>query len=215
MENNKNKRTVIYKMFTSFIFSPIVFCCTISIVLIYVNKGGNLKVFGLDANIIALVVALLGVAASIFNAVYTFKKDSNTIGTVKADTSEIKPKIDNIKEYTKNTNDILRDKLIHDINKITEGVEILDKVDRELDFQNKIKNQISSSIQNEDYLLNSIKEIYQKNAQLNIDLRNKEIELSNAKRSIQVKEEEIEILNNELASLRKEIRKFRDNEIER
>lgn len=54
-------------------FLPIIFCSIICYILIL--GGNNMDLSKLYVNIVALVVALIGVAGSIFVAVYTFKKE--------------------------------------------------------------------------------------------------------------------------------------------
>ena len=121
-----------------------------------------------QSEIIAIVVALFGVAGALLAQLYQFKKDSNTIGSVKSDTTGMVPVLNSIEKNT----DKLRDKVIEQIapelqqhhrdsQKMSDEVSLL--VD-ELNYQKRIRAE--SSGQNRDVVVAEIDGVYRENAAL-------------------------------------------------
>ena len=77
---------------------PLIIGLITALVVIY--KGEN----NIMTNYIGLIIALITVAGSILANFFQYRKDSNTIGTVKSDTSNMLPKVDTINENTKEIN---------------------------------------------------------------------------------------------------------------
>lgn len=115
---------------------------------------------------VAIVVALIGVASGVWIQIIQFKKDSNTIGSVKADTSEIKPKTTEIREDVKEIrSDVIRT-VVPGMKTVEQSVQSINSLMDELKYQKRIKEEVSSNIGSKDYLLNGIETVYEVNAGL-------------------------------------------------
>lgn len=155
-------------------------------------------------SIVAIVVALLSVAGGIWMQVIQFKKDSGKISEVKADTNELKPKTDHIEKGV----DRLQVGIEHlvptaqDIKRVSEqSSQGILKLVEELNYQQRLKNELSVDLQNKDRFLGGIEKLYEENSRLSNHIR----EL--------VQERDIQInrcfqLKRENANLRKENREL-------
>ena len=158
----------------------------------------------MNGNVLAIVIALIGVAGGIWTQVVQFKKDSqridgvnSSVGNVKNDTSEMKPKVENI---DRNCN-IIRDDIsrivlpqMSTISNMQSGVAELIEA-KHLD--DKIKSRVSTSIDNPSYIINGVNLVYERNARL----ENEKAELINEKFQLQA---QIQNLQNEKDILRSE-----------
>lgn len=104
----------------------IFWCIMVSFIYIFAKEGIN----KMDAEWIALVVALVGVAGGIWAQIVQFKKDAQRIERVndisediRKDTTEIKPKIQSIKDVTKEINDCVTRRMEPEINKMLDSVQ--------------------------------------------------------------------------------------------
>ena len=130
----------------------------------------------MNGNLIAIVIALIGVAGGIWTQVVQFKKDSqriegvnSTAGNVKNDTSEMRPKIENI---DRNCN-IIRDDIIRTVlpqmNVVTIMQSGIQELIEEKHHNDKIKENVSSTAGNPAYIINSVNMVYERNASLEIE----------------------------------------------
>ncbi len=160
---------------------------------------------------ISIFVALIAVAGGIWGQIVQFKKDAQridgvnaTAGEVKSDTSGMKPKIDRIEELSKQmSSDIVREilpqisnvgKIGEDVGKLLEGY----KVEKE------IKNRVSTSLNNPDYLISSIKLLYDINASCNGQIQELTNEVYNLRNENAVLKEEVFQLKEERTKLKQE-----------
>lgn len=182
--------------------------------------------------VIAIIVALISVAGTIYISNRQLKRDGETITKIRDKTEHIiydnaeniKPKIDNIDERTKETNDYLikqfavthRD-MLKDIETAKNNVEVIsDEVKR----QKAIREQYDKYI-NKDYLKSGIDKVYEENATLTSHIK----ELSIKNEELQYKaeilrsrnknlEQENERLQTEVESLKRQVRsKERNHDI--
>jgi len=132
----------------------------------------------MSGNVIAITVALIGVAANLFILFLQFKKDSNRIGEVKADTSEMKPRVSNTDENVKKIRDEVVEKLVPGMRASDQaGSKLLDHVGKlveELEFQKRLKSELSGTLSTPEYLLEGINSIYEDNALLNQTIKEKD-----------------------------------------
>lgn len=119
--------------------------------------------------IIAIVVALLGVAGGIWAQFVQFKKDAkrmddiNThVGTVKADTSEMKPQVSTVDENVKKIRDEVVEKVVPNVGKLS-GIDTLVRVH---EIQEAIKRENSPNLYDKDTLKGTIDLVYTENAKL-------------------------------------------------
>lgn len=151
---------------------PGTICFIIAEIIVY--TGGD----SMSGNVIAITVALIGVAANLFILFLQFKKDSNRIGEVKADTSEMKPRVSNTDENVKKVRDEVVEKIVPGINKVEKsGDKLLTDVGKlvtELEFQKRLKSELSGTLSTPEYLLEGINSIYEDNALLNRTIKEKE-----------------------------------------
>lgn len=181
---------------------PIVLSLFISYTVLIIN-GGKMR---MDTGII---VGLIAVAGSLIGLIIQFKKDSNTIGTVKSDTSEIKPKIANIDENTRKSRDILIedvkpsiDKLYDQQTNFEKNLSKIDYVVKEFEYQDRLKKEYSSGF-NKDILTTGIDAVYERNAMLENQLREKKIEISELTNKVR-------LLNAEKQSLEQQLEEYKE-----
>lgn len=174
--------------------------------------------------VIAIIVALIGVAGTIYVSNRQLKRDGETIAKIYDKAENIKPKMDNVDERTKETNDYLikqfavthRD-MLKDIETAKNNVEVIsDEVKR----QKAIREQYDKYI-NKDYLKSGIDKVYEENATLTSHIK----ELSIKNEELQYKteilrsrnknlEQENERLQTEVESLKRQVRsKERNHDI--
>lgn len=182
---------------------PIVLSLFISYTVLIIN-GGKMR---MDTGII---VGLIAVAGSLIGLIIQFKKDSNTIGTVKSDTSEIKPKIANIDENSRKSRDILIedvkpsiDKLYDQQTNFEKNLSKIDYVVKEFEYQDRLKKEYSSGF-NKDILTTGIDAVYERNAMLENQLREKKIEISELINKVR-------LLNAEKQSLEQQLEEYKES----
>ena len=139
-----------------------------SLIYIYVSLEGTAMS---TEGTIAIVVALIGVAGGIWVQIVQFKKDSGKISSIKSDTQEMKPTINNIDDNVKTMQkDVMRD-LTPKIDRIT-GIESDTRVlVDELNYQKRLKSELSGKALNKDYFIGKINELYEENARLSMQLK--------------------------------------------
>lgn len=112
--------------------------------------------------IIAITVALIGVVSGLWGQIIQFKKDGNTIKDVKVDTTEIRPKV---QEVSENVKDIKRDITYRILNHI-EKLDGVDELVDELHFQQRLKQDISKELLPQDNFVAELQRLYEKIATL-------------------------------------------------
>lgn len=185
--------------------------------------------------VIAIIVALIGVAGTIYVSNRQLKRDGETITKIRDKTEHIiydnaeniKPKIDNIDERTKETNDYLikqfavthRD-MLKDIETAKNNVEVIsDEVKR----QKAIREQYDKYI-NKDYLKSGIDKVYEENAILNshikeLSIKNEELQheteiLHSINKDLEQENEELQLKVKSLESELRSKERVRDKGIE-
>ena len=162
--------------------------------LLYSGSGGDYM--GI-AEWVAIGVALLGVAGGIWMQVVQFKKDAQRIesvnktsGEVKNDTTEMKPILiqtsENVKEMSHG--------FLERKTKIDETMGRIEKLAAAKEVDDAIRQRVSSSIDNPQYIQNAVKLVYEKNA----ELEREKSELINEKMQL---EAELTMLQNEKAAI--------------
>jgi uncharacterized protein YoxC len=176
---------------------------------IIVYTGGD----RMSGNAIGIIVALIAVAGNLVVLYFQFKKDSNKIGEVKSDTSGMKPQVSNIDENVKKVRDEVVERIVPGMSNVEKsGDKLLTGVGKlvaELEFQKRLKSELSGTLATPEYLLEGINSIYEDNALLNRTIKEKERKLRELSR-------ENRDLSNQLTVARKRIRELEpDREIER
>lgn len=87
---------------------PLIIGLITELVVIYKGEN-NIMTNYIGLKIALITVALITVAGSILANFFQYRKDSNTIGMVKSDTSNMIPKVDTINENTKEINKYIVD----------------------------------------------------------------------------------------------------------
>ena len=154
-------------------FIPVIICTPTAILLsLFLNSDGYEGVNTMDiVSSIPIVVSVIGVAGALLGLIIQFKKDSNKIGDVKADTNQIKPVTDTINENVKEIkNDVIRTLLpkATEINNINAGVESLVE---ELKYKEKLKHETSLAVHNKDYFITGVEKLYEENSKLAFTVR--------------------------------------------
>ena len=161
----------------------ILWCIMVSLIYIII-QGVDQKSMDV-AGWVAIGVALIGVAGGIWAQVCQFKKDAQRIDGVNAtskdiknDTTEMKPKVEDIKNTCKETNDCITKRLEPNIHNILTSVqnELKDNVaflTEDLKFRQRLENEYKG-IRNRAMIEGGIKELYDENALLTAE--NRELE---------------------------------------
>lgn len=180
----------------------------------YVVNGGGDNIMD-TAGIIALVVALIGVAGGIWAQIVQFKKDrqhidivNETSKEIKSDTSRMSPQVENINAKTEVIySDILRNILpsVSTIEQLSGG---MDQLVENLHFEEKMKSKVSTEQPQQDIMNAYISSIYQKNAALNDQIISLELERTELLNTIERVKSENKVLNKENARLKQEMKKF-------
>lgn len=142
----------------------------------------------------ALVAAIIGLIGAVISAVVTIVIDmrksrrrsevivdeinrtQNDVKEVKTDTIVLRPITDNVREDTK----IIRAKVTEDVVPRLQMLSTLsnkiEDIHSEVEYQKRLKTELSASVQNRDYFLSGINKLYAVNAQLQAE--NKELQLA-------------------------------------
>lgn len=161
---------------------------------------------------ISITVALIAVASGIWMQIIQFKKDgqridgvNKTTADVKSDTSEIKPKVSNIEELSKQiSHDIVRT-ILPQMNHVGRIEESVGKLLEGYLVEKEMKSRVSASVSNPDYFLGGIQTLYEINAGYNQQIQ----KLTNDNRFLQ---NENEGLRKEVERLRKENMRWQESE---
>lgn len=189
---------------------PLIIGLITALVVIY--KGEN----NIMTNYIGLIIALITVAGSILANFFQYRKDSNTIGTVKSDTSNMIPKVDTINENTKEINKYIVDDVkgsLQDIinigNKIHENNVDIKLIADDVKFRQRLSSEYKG-VTTRDTLISGIDEVYTNNSVLQEIIKEKDKSILELSRSIKSMKQENELLNKENINLKSQIRKLEE-----
>lgn len=124
---------------------------------------------------IAIVVSIIGVIGAILANFFQYKKDSNTIATVKQDTALMLPKAENIERDTRETHNLLIGKLDAKIDKLVTGNDKIDFIFDEINYKKRLESEYAGVVE-KDRVVASVDKIFEDNANLQIKLKEYEIE---------------------------------------
>lgn len=194
---------------------PLIIGLITALVVIY--KGENNIITNYIGLKIALItVALITVAGSILANFFQYRKDSNTIGTVKSDTSNMLPKVDTINENTKEINKYIVDDVkvsLQDIinigNKIHENNVDIKLIADDVKFRQRLSSEYKG-VTTRDTLISGIDEVYTNNSVLQEIIKEKDKSILELSRSIKSMKQENELLNKENINLKSQIRKLEE-----
>lgn len=158
--------------------------------------------------LIGLAGSILAIAGGVWTQVVQFKKDAQRIdgvnkatAEVKKDTSEMIPRIRNIETCTNIIkDDITRQILpqVREISNISGGLSELIEAKR---IEDAIKQRVTVSLDNPDYIHNAIKLVYENNAALNVRVQ----ELTNENNVLRAENIRISYENNKLKQRNQEL----------
>ncbi len=184
---------------------------TAEIYLIFISRRANMpnEANGISIEgIIAIVVALLGVAGGIWAQFVQFKKDAKRIDDVngnvsgvKSDTSEMKPQMTNVNDNVKKIRDEVVEKLVPSMGKLR-GIDTLVKAH---DIEQAIKREISPNLYDKDTLKGTIDLVYEENARL-------QTEKKDHLRQLHLNKLEIDRLTRKISSLEQELESYQEQE---
>ncbi|MEG1869123.1 MAG: hypothetical protein RR219_09390 [Clostridiales bacterium] len=131
--------------------------------LIYLMfAGGSESIGGKNMEIqgyIAIGIALIAVTGGIWASLVQFKKDGNSIVSIKGDTADVKPRIEHIQNGVKDVGDriiSLNEKILPSLPKL-DGIDVIVKdVERRMTLQAEVRNNGPSI----EYLLAAVKQVY-------------------------------------------------------
>lgn len=157
----------------------------ISFIYLYIAQymigqwDNNVELTGL----IAIAVALIGVMGGIWVQILQFKKDGKTIGTIKSDTSEIKPGISTISTNVKEIRDDVVRTILPQINQIPSVGGDLRKLVDDLEYKKRLKAD-QSTVPDKDLFITQVDNLYEENARMFSELKeqrriNQQLKLEN------------------------------------
>ena len=166
---------------------PLIIGLITELVVIYKGEN-NIMTNYIGLKIALITVALITVAGSILANFFQYRKDSNTIGAVKSDTSNMLPKVDTINENTKEINKYIAD---------------------DVKFRQRLSSEYKG-VTTRDTLISGIDEVYTNNSVLQEIIKEKDKSILEFSRSIKSMKQENELLNKENINLKSQIRKLEE-----
>lgn len=163
------RRTSIWQLFL-----PSWMCTMFLLFLLWEDSDMNMTQW------IALIVALVTVAGTLIAAFWQLKRDGKTIDGISSDTSHMKPQIDQIGKNTERVKDIVIERIQPAMASIEHSGSKIDFIAGEIEYQKRLKKDLSPEFQNRDRILAEIQAVYAKNAALNqqnIDFQNRNLNL--------------------------------------
>lgn len=161
------------------------------IICIMSADGGGINMD--KTNAIAIVVALIGVLGSIVVDLIRSKRQSDKIkdgvNDISQDTKDIKPRTQNIEKNTEKIRDSVVEKLVPNLRVISAMSSKIDNIHSEVEYQKRIKSEISVNLTDKDYFVGGIENLYEKIGQLEHQNR----ELSRQLKKAQEKNRQLEI----------------------
>ena len=115
---------------------------------------------------LAIAVALIGVIGALIANLFQLKRDGKTITNVDRTTSETKPQIKNIAENTQKVRDVITEEIRPEVKQISSANSKLDYITSEIEYQKRIKSDVSSAVSDSAYLIAGINKVYEENARL-------------------------------------------------
>lgn len=187
----------------------------VSIIMYFV--GGN----GMDA----LVAALIGLIGAVISAVVTIVMDmrksrrrsevivdeinrtQNDVKGIKTDTTVLCPTTENIREDTKIIRAKVTENVVPRLQALSTLSEKIEDIHSEVEYQKRLKAELPTSLQNRDYFLRGIDNLYAVNAQLQAE--NKELRLA-----LQQEKEKNLFLTNQIEEWKEEYPELWPDELE-
>lgn len=183
--------------------------CIITYAIILSIYGGNYMgenmwwVF-----IVATIISLIGIVVGLL---FEPKRDTSLVSRIDSTTNEIVPTVRTIDENTRKSKDILVEEINPDIKNIltmqSNLKSNLDKIDivvKEVEFQKRLKEDLSRGL-NQGMIQAGLTKVFEKNAQLNIEIKEKEQEIKQLILDNQGLIHTIETLEEEKSSLEERI----------
>lgn len=187
----------------------------VSIIMYFVE--GN----GIDA----LVAALIGLIGAVISAVVTIVMDmrksrrrsevivdeinrtQNDVKGIKTDTTVLRPTTENIREDTKIIRAKVTENVVPRLQALSTLSEKIEDIHSEVEYQKRLKAELPTSLQNRDYFLRGIDNLYAVNAQLQAE--NKELRLA-----LQQEKEKNLFLTNQIEEWKEEYPELWPDELE-
>lgn len=200
----------------------VLWCTVVSIGLIIYSNGGNYMSI---AEWIAIGIALAGVAGGIWAQIIQFKKDAQRIDGVNKTSGEVKNDTVFMKPLVKKTDanvQELRDSFLKRENQIDATMKDIGKLVAAKEIDDAIKQRISSTVDNPEYIKNAVSLVYEKNAALSskvAELNNEKIQLSAHIQALKNENGKLKQKNhkliNEVNQLQSQLRSYDEPEMDR
>lgn len=159
---------------------------------------------------VAIVVAIISLIGTIISNTKALKRDTknaflqgdetrSAIKDVKADTSDVKPKIDNINKNTDKIRDEVVEKIIPSLTGFKEASAKINDIHKDMEYKQKLKNDVSPTLYDKDKFLTGIERLYEDNAKLVSENYNLKAQLTESEVRIKVLESENKQLRTHLS----------------
>lgn len=144
---------------------------------------------------ISIVVAIIGVIGSLIRTNIELKKDSKTTGIIKADTSEIKPKIANTEQDTRRIKEVIVEEIAPRFRGNNTFIDKIDIIASDVEFRKRLEDQtIRNGIDTQEVVasINAMETIIRNQENQIRDLRRENIELKSTNIEITKENEELQ-----------------------
>ncbi len=184
---------------------------------VYSFLGGHKMDKGtIITSVVAIVVAIISLIGTIISNTKALKRDTknaslqgdetrSAIKDVKADTSDAKPKIDNILEHSKETNEIVTRKFEPRLKEFEVVSAKINDIHKDIEYKQKLKNDVSPTLYDKDRFLGGIEKLYEENAKLTNENRNLKVELTDKELKLKSLEAELKVVREENKQLRTQL----------
>ena len=145
---------------------------------------------------IPILVAVTGVLGALIVAILQLKRDGKTIDSISGHTADMKPRVENIQTEAIDIRKKVSEKILPQLNDISkQDAELKGLVEgdissslkvltNEVEYQRRLKQELSPQLESRDRMVARIDLIFQENARLELELREKEKELAMQKNRI-------------------------------
>lgn len=196
----------------------ILWCIIVAYWLLFYSNGGDIMS---AVKWVAIGIALLGVAGGIWAQVVQFKKDgqridnvNDTATSVKNDTTDMKPKVDNINENTKVIREDITRSILPQMNSIANLNSGVAELLESKHIDDAVKQKVSSYIENPVYIQTAVSLVYEKNAALEVKVSELNVEKTHLDMQVKILKEKNEKLLEENQKLKQELSKYHSRENE-
>ena len=150
-------------------------CTPLAFIPLWAGVGCALSVLCGGENIssghIAILVAIIGVIGTLIVTFLQLKRDGETINSIGSNTTDMKPRVENIEKDVEKAKDTLIESVKPSLKDISDRNEKIDQIYKEIEYHKRLQQELSENALGHDSLLAGINAVYAENARLNQSYR--------------------------------------------